>query len=134
MKSIRLIPIWLLHFPSFHSFGIMRFKQNFYNFVVPCLNIGLRKGPALSMHSVNFPSRRHQFYANIKSVSLKWIHFIQMVTYIKWICFYSRTTDIQWRHKSKISEKLGRCGRPKNLGVGVNFRSCSEGYFLSGRP
>ena len=23
---------------------------------------------------------------------------------------------------------------PKNLGVGVNFRLCSEGYFLSGRP
>ena len=22
---------------------------------------------------------------------------------------------------------------PKNLGVGVNFRPCSEGYFLSGR-
>ena len=23
---------------------------------------------------------------------------------------------------------------PKNLGVGVNFRPCSEGYFLSGHP
>ena len=23
---------------------------------------------------------------------------------------------------------------PKNLGVGVNFRPCSKGYFLSGRP
>ena len=23
---------------------------------------------------------------------------------------------------------------PKNLGVRVNFRPCSEGYFLSGRP
>ena len=23
---------------------------------------------------------------------------------------------------------------PKNLGVGVNFRQCSEYYFLSGRP
>ena len=22
----------------------------------------------------------------------------------------------------------------KNLGVGVNFRPCSEGYFLTGRP
>ena len=28
--------------------------------------------------------------------------------HIKWL---SRTTDPQWRHKSKISEKLGRCGR-----------------------
>ena len=26
-------------------------------------------------------------------------------------CAYPRTTDTQWRHKSKISEKLGRCGR-----------------------
>jgi hypothetical protein len=26
-----------------------------------------------------------------------------------------RTTDTQWRHKSKISEKLGRCGRPNML-------------------
>ena len=25
-------------------------------------------------------------------------------------------------------------GIPKNLGVGVNSRPCSEGYFLSGRP
>ena len=25
--------------------------------------------------------------------------------------FYSRTTDTWWRHKSKISEKLGQCGR-----------------------
>jgi hypothetical protein len=23
---------------------------------------------------------------------------------------------------------------PKSLGVGVNFRLCSEGYFLSGHP
>jgi hypothetical protein len=50
-----------------------------------------------------------------------------------------RTTDTQWRHKSKKSEKLGRCGRqkyalavPKNLGLEFNFRPCSEGHFLSG--
>ena len=30
-------------------------------------------------------------------------------------CLYSRTTDTQWRHKSKISEKLGRCGRQNML-------------------
>ena len=23
---------------------------------------------------------------------------------------------------------------PKNLGLGLNFRPCSEGHFLSGRP
>ena len=31
------------------------------------------------------------------------------------ICIYSRTTDTQWRHKSKKSEKLGRCGRQNML-------------------
>ena len=30
-----------------------------------------------------------------------------------WVC--ARTTDTQWRHKSKISEKLGRCGRQNML-------------------
>ena len=29
--------------------------------------------------------------------------------------FWSRTTDIQWRHKSKKSEILGRCGRQDML-------------------
>jgi hypothetical protein len=28
---------------------------------------------------------------------------------------WSRTMDTQWRHKSKISEKLGRCGRQNML-------------------
>ena len=28
---------------------------------------------------------------------------------------YTRTTDTQWRHKSKKSEKLGRCGRQNML-------------------
>ena len=30
-------------------------------------------------------------------------------------CLWPRTTDTQWRHKSKISEKLGRCGRQNIL-------------------
>ena len=41
----------------------------------------------------------------------------------------------------KKSENLGRCGRqnmlravPKYLGVGVDFRPCSEDNFLTGRP
>ena len=33
--------------------------------------------------------------------------------------------DVQTKYASAV---------PKNLGVGVNFRPCSEGYFLSGRP
>ena len=32
------------------------------------------------------------------------------------VCLFSkRTTDTQWRHKSKISEKLGWCGRQNML-------------------
>ena len=30
-------------------------------------------------------------------------------------CSNTRTTDTQWRHKSKISENLGRCGRQNML-------------------
>ena len=52
-----------------------------------------------------------------------------------------RTTDTQWRHKSEDIWKIWPMWQtkytlaiPKNLGVGVNFRPCSEGYFLSGRP
>ena len=37
----------------------------------------------------------------------------------------ARTTDTQWRHKSKISEKLGQCGRQNMLwpylGIGIKF-------------
>ena len=51
----------------------------------------------------------------------------------------ARTTDTQWRHKDiwKIGpmwQTKYASAEPKNLGVGVNFRPCSEGYFLSGRP
>ena len=55
--------------------------------------------------------------------------------------YKARTMDTRWRHKSKKSGNLGRCGRRnmlwpslKNLGVGVDFRSCSEDDFLTGRP
>ena len=37
--------------------------------------------------------------------------FFQYLCYAAWLCTISRTADSQWRHKSKISEKLGRCGR-----------------------
>ena len=32
-----------------------------------------------------------------------------------YFCKHPQTTDTQWRHKSKISEKLGRCGRQNML-------------------
>ena len=43
--------------------------------------------------------------------------------------------------KAQIKSKIGPMWQtkyaaavPKNLGVGVNFRPCSEGYLLSERP
>ena len=41
------------------------------------------------------------------------LHFNTSNTCIN--CTITRTTDTQWRHKSKISEKLGRCGRQNML-------------------
>ena len=73
------------------------------------------------------------------SVHIYCIASLAYWTLKKW--YDSRTTDTQWRHESKLSEKNGPMWQtkyaatiPKNLGVGVNFRPCSEGYFLSGRP
>ena len=42
----------------------------------------------------------------------------------------SRTTDTQWRHKSKISEKLGRCGRQNML---PPYLKIWEWEWISGR-
>ena len=39
---------------------------------------------------------------------LCWLNFVSC-------CVRARTTDTQWRHKSKISENLGRCGRQNML-------------------
>ena len=64
---------------------------------------------------------------------------LMFIHFLIYVC--TRTTDTQWRHKSKKSEILGRCGRQnmlrpylKNLGLGFDFRPCSEGNFLTGRP
>ena len=46
------------------------------------------------------------FYCSLKSID----NFHIKERYIQ-----PRTTDTQWRHKSKISEKLGRCGRQNML-------------------
>ena len=52
-----------------------------------------------------------------------------------------RTTDTQWRHKSKISEKSGRCGRQNMLWPYLKiwewewiFGCAVKAYILSGRP
>ena len=47
------------------------------------------------------------YYEVLKKSSVTWSWKDNGVT--------SRTTDTQWRHKSKISEKMGRCGRQNML-------------------
>ena len=42
-------------------------------------------------------------------------HFIRCCGKVIWYYLGPRTTDTQWRHKSKISENLCRCGRQKML-------------------
>ena len=53
----------------------------------------------------NFPQQQSQ---NLIKVPLD--HYFEVV-----LMSWARTTDTQWRHKSKISEKLGRCGRQNML-------------------
>ena len=54
-------------------------------------------------------------------LSLKFISILCL------LAFKPRTMDTQWRHKSKISEKLGQCGRQNMLrpyqkfGIGIEF-------------
>ena len=69
--------------------------------------------------------------------------FLLRVTTIIVYDSFIRVTDYGHPMKAKIKDiwKIGPMGQtkyasavPKNLGVGVNFRPCSEGYFLSGRP
>ena len=47
----------------------------------------------------------------IKSYSVKWYTMLRSLFDFFQVWFWTRTTDTQWRHKSKISEKLGWCGR-----------------------
>ena len=46
---------------------------------------------------------------NCNSSMNKIIFFMTIAWFLTW------TTDTRWRHKSKISEKLGRCGRQNKL-------------------
>ena len=41
--------------------------------------------------------------------------YCKMCLFMEQIYQCTRTTDTQWRHKSKVSEKLGRCGRQNML-------------------
>ena len=67
--------------------------------------IGFKKILSLLFFRLSFP----RFLLLIRSL-------IQMEIVLSFLSWYtSRTTDTQWRHKSKISEKLGRCGRQNML-------------------
>ena len=48
---------------------------------------------------------------------LFWVESLLICWFSTFESFRARTTVTQWRHKSKISEKLGRCGRQKCLGL-----------------
>ena len=53
---------------------------------------------------------------NWKLNQLIWIHLYKNQRRPSFSTYsQSRTTDTQWMHKSKISEKLGRCGRQNML-------------------
>ena len=65
-----------------------------------------------------------QFSCNFISNKCEWNKFLAKISttvaksayyYFFSTSFWTRTTDTQWRHKSKISEKLGRCGRQNML-------------------
>ena len=62
--------------------------------------------PVLPTFSTNY-RRVHQ----LKFQSWAWKISRLSVYHLDW----PRTTDTQWSHKSKISEKLGRCGRQNML-------------------
>ena len=42
-------------------------------------------------------------------------HLCMCSVHIQFLSMYTRTTDTQWRHKPKIYENLGRCGRQNML-------------------
>ena len=47
-------------------------------------------------------------------VDINYIHLLSFLPFLYLLFFNQKipqATDTQWRHKSKISEKLGRCGR-----------------------
>ena len=83
-------------------------------------------------------------YCAVETLIQSWAtsHFtLGWIIQEKFVYLVPRTTDTQWRHKSKISENLGQCGRQNMLrpylkvwDLDWNFRPCSKGYFLSGRP
>ena len=68
--------------------------------------------------------RRNNLYVKMQTMEEKgkclavwgtWILYTTRTYGYKTPCMYPRTTDTQWRHKSKISEKLGRSGRQNML-------------------
>ena len=58
----------------------------------------------------------NKFKLGLHLLYLYIIFFHKILNFLSFLCcFRSQTTDTQWRHKSKISERLGRCGRHNML-------------------
>ena len=72
-----------------------------------------------------YNSRRSKFFKKKRlekwGIPLSW----HLMSYINLLwSLHTRTTDIQWRHKSKKSEILGRCGKQNMLWLYLKIRDC----------
>ena len=115
---------------------ISQFSQGktFFHYMEPLLSL---QGPCF--HYRDFPLNPCTVRdCSVQSVSSWYLIVMASIRSLNNFLFpvwSPRTMDTQWKHKSKISEKLVRCAAiPKNLGLLLSFGLCSEGYFLSGRP
>ena len=79
-------------------------------------------------HSVNWKKKKslNIVLFSTKNVNIIFLQFLNGIYFTPYSCrrryhsrhqswCVSRTMDTQWRHKSKLSEKLGRCGRQNML-------------------
>ena len=103
------VSFWLkdLHIIFFQI--LMSCSQNFVLFLLKWANPVSDIGNKNSFVVCTFVYKK---YLWISPYLLKWLarNLLSAV-----LC--TRTTDTQWRHKSKISEKLGQCGRQNMLRV-----------------
>ena len=59
------------------------------------------------------------FKVLLDSLYSSWLNNFELFFWLE--SLQPRTTDTQWRHKSNISEKLGRCGRQNMLRPYLNI-------------
>ena len=99
------------HLASHHEHGLL----------AQCFDIrshskGSEDGAIVHIRLMN-PLPYASFCCRISCQNLKVTTRIHKKNYLLYIYYvlFSRTTDTQWRHKTKISEKLGWCGRQNML-------------------